>query len=232
MLNQSNHTALLLFSRSAAAEARNKKIFRRARHNQKAAKGFIHHTIQIASQCGLPWQVCDEHSQTGNSFGEKLANAITQTFSKGYSKLLVIGNDCPALTTQDIQKAAADLEEHDMVLGPTVKGGVYLIGVTAATFNKQAFENIRWQTPSVCLELKALAKNSTLAITCLPVLNDINTSTDIIAFAKKFSAIYSWPLVLLQYALSNIVTYFYSNTLSSYNTVSAAHRRGPPIFCN
>ncbi len=197
-----------------------------------AANNFIHHTIKIASQCSLPVHVCDETLQTGNSFGEKLANAIAQTFAKGYSKLIIIGNDCPGLTELTIEKAASELEHHDLVLGPTSKGGVYLIGITAAAFKKHKFKKISWQTASVFSELKAIGNATDSSVSCLPVLDDINTASDVIAIAKNYPAIHSWTHVLLQYLMSAISSHHYKGVIIPYVAVFAMGRRGPPPFGN
>lgn len=232
MLLKDNHTALLLFSRSAQAEAKSKRLFRRAKHNQKAAKGFIHRTIKTASQCGLPVHVCDEQVQTGNSFGEKLANAITQTFAKGYSKLIVIGNDCPGLTKLIVEKAAADLERQGCILGPTLKGGVYLIGLTAALFDNAAFQKIAWQTPSVFQELEALANITGSGVSILPPLDDINTASDVMAIAKTNPATDFWTYVLLDYLRNAVLPPHFTEITLTNGTVSSSGRRGPPMFRN
>lgn len=174
--------------------------------------------------------VCDEQLQTGNSFAEKLSNAIASTFATGYSKLIVIGNDCPGLTKFIIEKAAADLESQGLVLGPTSKGGVYLIGLTAALFDKTAFEKIAWQTPSVFCELKAFGVATVSGVACLPVLDDINSASDIISVAKKDPAIHSWAHVLLQYLRIAFLPYQFTEIIITNLCVSASGRRGPPFF--
>lgn len=231
LLSTLNHTALLLFSRSAAAEAKYKNIFRRAKHNRIAAQGFIQHTYKIASQTNLPLHVCDERLQTGDSFGEKLANAMAFTFAKGYSKVIVIGNDCPGLTKACIEDAVTQLEQHELVLGPTAKGGVYLLGITAALFKKTTLEKISWQTATVFSELKDLAYATASGVSTLPFLDDINTANDVIAVAKKYSAAFPFTHVLLQYLRSGVFPRPFKKSILTFVTVCASGRRGPPRFC-
>lgn len=160
--------AIVIFSRSAAVEANRKKIFRHKKHDQRTVKGFIHHTIQVVSKFGLPYFLSYESSQAGTTFGERLSNAITQTFADGFSKLIFIDNHCPQLTSRVLQQALADLDEHEWVLGTTVKGGVYLIGVSASAFYKAVFEKIALQSSTVLSELQIRINDSDNTYTCLP----------------------------------------------------------------
>lgn len=223
-------TALLVFSRSAAAEASSKKIFCRVKQNRKVIEGFIHHTIRLATQCNLPWYLSDEHSQTGEAFGKKLGNAISQILAKGYRKLIIIGNDCPGLTQNVLQKAVTDLEHHDWVLGPTSKGGVYLIGISAASFDKTGFEKISWQTSEVFASLQGIITKTGVSYSCLQALDDINTTKDVISVANKTSSNNSLLSLLINFFVAGTFRYFIHTTIVlCVDAFSPCGRRGPPI---
>ncbi len=64
-----------------------------------------------------------------------------------YSRVILIGADCPAFTATHLRDAIAQLATHDVVLTPAEDGGFTLIGVqkTAPTM----FAHIDWGTNTV-----------------------------------------------------------------------------------
>ncbi len=174
-----NHTALLLFSRTSASEAGEKSFLpnKSSKQNKKIAEQLIKRSVQNIKATTLPYFIINEHKQVGNSFGEKLGNAIQFVFDQGYKKVVVTGNDCLSLSRDLIEKAAASLQTTDMVISPTEKGGASLIGLTQTTFNQNHFQSIRWQTQFTFHDLLALHQPS--AICQLPLLDDINDFTDL-----------------------------------------------------
>lgn len=42
----------------------------------------------------------------------------------------MIGTDIPSLTSAVVDSALAALEQHEAVVGPSVDGGFYLLGIT------------------------------------------------------------------------------------------------------
>ena len=172
-------TAILLFSRSAAGEAREKNFagHMNKRLNGKIAKGFYKSACDTAISANLSLHIINEHHQKGETFGEKLSNAIEEVFNIGYEKLIVIGNDCPQLTVAHIEKAAHALDNNNVVLGPDNHGGVYLIGLTKNVFTKEVFETKQWQTASLFNQLQSLYFEETFFQ--LPQLADVNTFEDL-----------------------------------------------------
>ncbi|MBI4228151.1 MAG: glycosyltransferase, partial [Deltaproteobacteria bacterium] len=55
--------------------------------------------------------------QEGDSLGERMSNAFRHAFSLGVDKAVVIGTDCPQISTQTILKAFEKLETSDVVIG-------------------------------------------------------------------------------------------------------------------
>ncbi|RMF60136.1 MAG: glycosyltransferase, partial [Calditrichaeota bacterium] len=66
--------------------------------------------------------------QEGSNLGEKMRKAISGGIDKGYRRTIIIGSDLPTLSKRDISFAFEQLDMVDLVLGPTVDGGYYLIG--------------------------------------------------------------------------------------------------------
>jgi len=172
-----SHTALVFFSRTAAAEASCKHFLSGSKkQNYKVVDALIQRSHKVAEQSGLPLFVFTEDEQRGDSFGEKLSTSAQAVFNKGFDKLIIIGNDCPHLTSKNIQEAAFQLETFDQVLAPTKKGGAYLIGLTKKSFDKEAFATIRWQSTLVYNDLKKLFSFS---VFLLPFQDDVNNFYDL-----------------------------------------------------
>jgi rSAM/selenodomain-associated transferase 1 len=79
--------------------------------------------------------------QKGDNLGNKMANAIV-TSLQYYSKVIIVGSDCPNISTDTLAKARDALNKTDVVLGPAEDGGYVLIG--ASNFNESIFNNVAW----------------------------------------------------------------------------------------
>jgi hypothetical protein len=58
-----------------------------------------------------------------------LAHAFARHFADGARRALIIGTDTPGIDRRLVTEAFTALGGADLVLGPTTKGGVYLIGL-------------------------------------------------------------------------------------------------------
>ncbi len=114
--------------------------------------------------------------QSGNGLGEKLKNALRELEQTGFEKKMIIGSDCPYITSEIINEAFDSLEENDLVVGPTFDGGYYLIGMKS--IHKPLFENIQWSTEYVFGETIEKAKKLNLKIWSLKKLSDIDYFED------------------------------------------------------
>ena len=167
--------------------------------------------------------------QVGNSFGERLANATEEIFNLGYQNVIIIGNDCPTLSVQTLQKTDQLFDESKLVLGPAKDGGLYLIGINQAVFDKKIFVNFSWETNNLCLDWKYFISNQDINSFWLEEQQDIDDSISFYSFLnnKKGS-------VLLRKIFKSIIAGFYSsiipiNTLKLFFTyTNQAHLRAPP----
>jgi len=55
---------------------------------------------------------------------------------------IIIGTDIPTLPAENLQMAFKQLSYHDIVLGPSLDGGYYLIGLKKP--HREIFINIDW----------------------------------------------------------------------------------------
>jgi uncharacterized protein len=173
--NALKNTAILVFSRTAQAEATEKKLLFSTQKAESVAALMIEYTRNIVQNSGLPYYFITEKQQIGSDFGKKLSNAFESVFLKGYENVIAIGNDCLTLTSNQLIHAAELLVDTPSVLGPTSDGGVYLMGFQKESFSKEAFSSIDWQTENAFSQLSLLNEN----IKILPILSDIDTAQDL-----------------------------------------------------
>lgn len=114
--------------------------------------------------------------QYSGDLGQRMKHAFTNTFAEGYSHVCIIGSDCISLTDTHLQLAFRELCQADIVIGPSLDGGYYLIGMRQ--MHPFLFEDKVWSTDKVFSDtLDDVAKHS-LSYTLLERLSDIDTMPD------------------------------------------------------
>ncbi|WP_340102923.1 TIGR04282 family arsenosugar biosynthesis glycosyltransferase [Rhodohalobacter sp. 8-1] len=152
-----SHTAVLYFSLSSEAEARNKTFT--SEHGYQAnvrIAGLLRgHTYRQITHSGLPCYMFDEENQTGESFGEKLVNACIAVFEKGYDHVITVGNDTPGLNSRHLIHTSELLEDGNasIVLGPAADGGTWLMGFSRDAFNPDDLKSLPWKSSSLLSSL-------------------------------------------------------------------------------
>lgn len=121
--------------------------------------------------------------QHGNDLGEKMYNAIDYVLSKKYKSCILIGTDIPYIKVEDIDKSFEILKNKDIVLGPTIDKGYYLVGMKKAT--KSIFENIEYGHGNVLDNTIESVKNSNLTYGLTNKNIDIDEREDIIYFYNE-----------------------------------------------
>lgn len=218
------HTAILLFAESNKRLIQKKTLHGAAVKNFKLVKHLNDKAAKTAHKSGLDIIQLDESQQTGQSFGDRLTNAVESIFLKGYERLIVIGNDCPDLTPADLRKTNVELEMNDLVLGPDQRGGTYLIGLNRSSFVVDKFRCLAWQKKELCQTFASYAKDLHASIRWMSQKVDFNHSDEI----KSYSAISAGIRKLIsqlidQVAYFDVATNFYAAVQLETNS-----RRGPP----
>ena len=224
-------TALIIFSRTPRVEAGYKSIFNGdATSNLKMWDYLYNKTLRIAHETKLPLIICDENAQKGESFGEKISYALFSAFGDGYNNLIVIGGDCPNLSKAMLLKANRQINgQHDVVLGPDTRGGVYLFAINKSVFEKTAFTNFGWQTRQLCKQFKQYT--SVFSVVTLSRLADINTKENVITSLFTFLSSNSWRTLLSQIIITNNA--LYNSSINLYESLclnSNKPLRAPPLF--
>ncbi len=187
-MQPSTTIALILFSRSAAAEAVSKHWLGtgRKRQNHAVARLLIAQAKACVQSSGFEPIIYDERMQRGKTFGERLANAFADVFARGFKAAIAVGNDSPQLGQTDWTALSQALASGQTVLGPTRRGGAYLIGLQADGFDATAIATLPWQSSKTYHALHALlAGSSAESVFTLPVLHDLNTSDDLWAYIHE-----------------------------------------------
>lgn len=122
-------------------------------------------------------------AQTGDDLGARLARAIADVFALGYRRVLVIGTDLPTLPASAFGDAEQLLAAHDVVLGPALDGGYYLIGLRKPA--PELFAGLPWSTDRVLALTKQKAAALGLSTGLLPVRRDIDTVEDLKALIEE-----------------------------------------------
>lgn len=111
--------------------------------------------------------------QKGQTLGERMENAFHYLRSRGYKKVVILGTDSPTLSGKLVEKAFHSLANHDLVLGPSLDGGYYLIAISGEV--PHVFDGINWGTDSVFKDTLNKANNLDLKIHILPFWYDVDT---------------------------------------------------------
>ncbi len=115
--------------------------------------------------------------QHGEGLGGRMSNAFKYAFrEKNYDKVVVIGSDCPEITSEIIDLAFNTLDEKEVVFGPASDGGYYLIGMK--NFYPKLFEGITWSVSSVLENSIQKLKEMETSFALLKELNDVDIYQD------------------------------------------------------
>jgi rSAM/selenodomain-associated transferase 1 len=115
--------------------------------------------------------------QVGEDLGARMAQVFETLFARGYTHVFIVGTDTPSLPLERYRQALAALESHDLVLGPALDGGYYLIGLNQPT--PGLFTGIPWSTEQVLTLTREKAGTLGLKTALLDSWRDIDTINDL-----------------------------------------------------
>ena len=115
--------------------------------------------------------------QEGRSLGERLIHAFGLSFGRGAQQVVIIGSDAPTLPANYIDHAFKALEDADVVLGPAMDGGYYLIGLSRPCL--KLFDEVSWSTDQVFERTAYNAQINGYRLKILPNHYDIDTIHDL-----------------------------------------------------
>ena len=122
-----------------------------------------------------PSLYADIFTQKGKDLGERMLNAFSERFREGYRRVVIIGADSPSLPLGYIMQAFCS--ERDVVIGPSVDGGYYLIGMRGKLVN--LFDGVKWGEDTVLEETRYKLEKSGASLELLPIWYDVDRAGDL-----------------------------------------------------
>ena len=120
--------------------------------------------------------------QAGENLGERLISVARWTSDQHYTKFLFVGSDSPTLPIEYVKRALTLLESRDVVIGPSMDGGYYLIGFSANGAKlaiPTIFEAIAWSTERVFRQTLEKIQPVKAKLGLLPPWYDVDTPAEL-----------------------------------------------------
>jgi rSAM/selenodomain-associated transferase 1 len=124
--------------------------------------------------------------QSGGDLGDRMSAAFSRLLAGGGRKALIVGSDCPTVDPDYLRAAFEALSSCDVVLGPTVDGGYYLVGLS--TPHPELFEGIPWSTTRVLSETLKRVQDLGLRVTCVTPWYDVDDGDALMFLVRELSA--------------------------------------------
>ena len=114
--------------------------------------------------------------QSEGDLGDRMRNFFAGQFSnvsaERKTKVVVIGADCPQLSVTEIQTAFDELDNNDVVIGPSTDGGYYLLGMQGGL--AEVFDDIDWSTSKVLPQTTQRLDQQNKSYALLPAKTDVD----------------------------------------------------------
>jgi rSAM/selenodomain-associated transferase 1 len=111
--------------------------------------------------------------QPDGDLGQRLVGFVTQQLEAGAETIVVVGADSPTLPVEYVERAFAELERADVVLGPATDGGYYLLGCGRRL--PPLFEGVAWGGSRVLAETVERLSDPGWRLAVLPPWYDVDT---------------------------------------------------------
>lgn len=111
-------------------------------------------------------------AQLGDGLGARLTNGMETEFASGAHKLIFLGGDCPFVDQEIIEESFIALDRNEVVIGPAVDGGYYLIGMKQN--RAELFEGIHWGSETVFADTVEICRSKGLSHAILPEISDVD----------------------------------------------------------
>lgn len=115
--------------------------------------------------------------QEKGDLGARLIQAFARAFSTGARNVVVIGSDAPHLVPEQLSRAFDGLTRKDVILGPAVDGGYYLVGLRRAA--PRLFQDVAWSSSEVLTTSLKRADEQGLSVGQLDLSFDVDTAKDL-----------------------------------------------------
>jgi glycosyltransferase A (GT-A) superfamily protein (DUF2064 family) len=118
--------------------------------------------------------------QNGDGIARRLADAAARVFARHSGPLLAVWPDLPRLRLEHATAALSDLEAGcDVVLGPAIDGGLYLIGIPRPQPKLFTLPEQAWRSPDVMAIGIAAAREAGLEVGILRAERPLHRPADV-----------------------------------------------------
>ena len=131
----------------------------------------LRETLPPDDRVQLQWS-----AQVAGDLGARMATAAGAAIQGGEAVIL-LGTDCPALTTERLQELVAQLAAQDAVLVPACDGGY--VALALRQFSTELFTGIPWGSDRVLADTLARLQQLGWRVATLPALPDIDEAADL-----------------------------------------------------
>ncbi|MEN0005846.1 MAG: TIGR04282 family arsenosugar biosynthesis glycosyltransferase [Bacteroidota bacterium] len=140
-----------------------------------SAKRYLFYSAYVDQQDDWPNGDFQKTLQHNGDLGARMEAAFADCLAEN-KKVVIIGSDCASLTATIVQEAFSQLDKYDLVIGPALDGGYYLLGMK--TPHPFLFQSMVWSTESVFQETINRITAASLTYATLPTLSDIDYEED------------------------------------------------------
>lgn len=114
--------------------------------------------------------------QPPGNLGERMQRIFTESFARGYNRVVMIGTDAPEVGQRTVRRTLRLLRDHQAVFQPTFDGGYALIGLSAPL---DVFSKISWSTDRVMAQTRRRLRRLRTPFAELPPTFDVDTAEDL-----------------------------------------------------
>ncbi len=139
------------------------------------ARRMLYYSETILSNDGWSDTHFEKYVQEGTDLGARMEKAFVRAFEQS-NRVLIIGSDCPGISAALLEEAFNALDAADMVLGPALDGGYYLLGLRK--LQPALFHDMVWSTDRVAAETLGRAAKLGLRVHQLVPLSDVDYLED------------------------------------------------------
>ena len=127
-------------------------------------------------------------AQGTGGLGRRMRVAFADAFAGGCQSVVIIGTDIPDISAGILGSAFERLGSKDLVLGPAVDGGYYLIGLRRSAFDRAddlLSSAIPWGSDTVLQTTLSTAADKRLSVALLDTLQDVDRPEDLSVTTKR-----------------------------------------------
>lgn len=108
---------------------------------------YLYYSSEITEPDAWPATAFHKRLQHPGGLGERMLEGFRAAFAAGHRRVVIIGSDCPGITTSYLEDAFAALAHDDIVVGPAHDGGYTLLGMRELI--PSLFTDVAWSTEAV-----------------------------------------------------------------------------------